>query len=161
MADTPGPRLIIVCGLPGSGKTTHATALRQRLGAIRMSPDDWMEAMGVNLWDEETRAEIERLQRDLTRQLLRIGFTVIIEWGTWGRAERDTLREEARRLGAAVELHCLDVPLDVLWDRIRTRDLESPPMTRTQLERYAQTIEIPTEEELSLFDPPTTTGTGT
>ena len=37
-----GPRLIIVCGLPGSGKTTLAKALENRLRAVRFSPDDWM-----------------------------------------------------------------------------------------------------------------------
>ncbi len=147
--------MIIVCGLPGSGKTTHATALTERLGAIRMSPDDWMDSAGINLWDAETRATIERVQWELTQELLRRGHTVIIEWGTWGREERDTLREGARALGAAVELHYLDVPLEVLWERIHTRALESPPMTRLQLETYAHTIEIPTEDELALFEQPT------
>ena len=155
MIDTSRPRLIIVCGLPGSGKTTHATALADQHSAVRMSPDDWMDSAGINLWDAEARASIERLQWELTQELLRQGHTVIIEWGTWGRSERDTLREGARALGAAVELHYLDVPLDVLWERIHTRALESPPMTRPQLETSAQAIDVPTEDELALFDPPT------
>lgn len=78
-----GSRLIIVCGLPGSGKTTLATALENSLGAIRFSPDDWMEALSINLWDEEKRARIEALQWKLAQQLLALGLVVIIEWGTW------------------------------------------------------------------------------
>src|SRR5439155_18378252 len=85
-----GPRLIIVCGLPGSGKTTHAKLLEDRLGAIRFSPDEWMDALSLDLYDEERRAKIEALQWKLGQELLAHGLTVIIECGTWGRRERDT-----------------------------------------------------------------------
>ena len=93
-------RLIIVCGLPGSGKTTVAQALEHDFGAVRLSPDDWMDALSVNLYDEESRQRIETLQWTLAQRLLALGMVVIIEWGTWARAERDTLRLRARELGA-------------------------------------------------------------
>src|SRR5689334_1803647 len=94
-----GGRLIILCGLPGSGKSTLARSLEASLGAIRMSPDDWMEALGINLYDEAARAKIEALQWTLAQQLLSRGLTVTIEWGTWGHSERETLRLGARALG--------------------------------------------------------------
>jgi len=88
-------RLIIVCGLPGAGKTTHAKALEQSLGAVRLCADDWMDALGFNLWNESARAKVEALQWTLGRRLLTIGQSIVIEWGTWARSERDALREEA------------------------------------------------------------------
>jgi predicted kinase len=153
-----GPRLIIVCGLPGSGKTTLAKRLKGRLRAILFSPDEWMNALSLDLYDEGRRGKIEALQWKFAQDLLALGLTVIIEWGTWARSERDTLRIGARALGAAVELHYLSAPVDVLFDRIQRRGLENPPIERDQLLRWAGIFQVPAPEEMALFDQPTNVG---
>ena len=150
-----GPRLIIVCGLPGSGKTTHARQLEHNLRAIRLCPDEWMITLGINLHDATARDRIEAVQWKLTQDLLTIGHTVIIEWGTWVRSERDALRVGARGLGASVELHFLDVPIDTLFERIQQRNRESPPIQRADLLLWGETFERPSSEEMALFDAPT------
>jgi predicted kinase len=111
-----------------------------------------MDALSLDLYDEQRRAKIEALQWKFGRELLARGLTVIIEWGTWGRSERDTLRLEARALGAAVELHYLSAPVDVLLDRIQRRGMENPPIQRDQLLRWVEIFQVPTPEEIALFD---------
>jgi predicted kinase len=147
-------RLIIVCGLPGSGKTTFGKALENKLRALRLAPDEWMNALCLDLYDEERRARIEELQWTLAQQVLAQGMTVIIEWGTWGRSERDRLRVGARAQGAAVELHYLDAPVEVLFERIQRRGMETPPIRREDLSQWVESFQAPTAEEMELFDEP-------
>jgi hypothetical protein len=59
-----------------------------------------------------------------------------------------------RALGAAVELHYLSVPVDVLFERIRRRGMENPPVERDALSRWFEVFQAPTPEEMALFDKP-------
>jgi predicted kinase len=117
-----------------------------------------MDALSLDLYDEASRAKIEALQWKLGQELLTRGLTVIIEWGTWGRSERDILRVGARALGAAVELHYLSAPVDVLFERIQRRGMEKPPIELDQLLRWAEIFQVPTPEEIALYDKSSTAG---
>jgi predicted kinase len=151
-------RLIVVAGLPAAGKTTLALALEQDLHAVRLCADDWMTELGIDLLDEPARTRVEQLQWRLAQRLLELGAVVVVEWGTWSRAERDALRERARALGAAVELRFLDASPSELWRRIEVRDRErtqaSRALTLEDVERWAAQIEPPDADELALYDPP-------
>jgi len=153
-----GARLILTCGLPGSGKSTLARQLAADRRAVRLTKDEWLWALGASPWDALTNDKVERELWRLAQEVLRLDLSVVLDFGLWARVERDEMRTAARRLGVGVELHYLHAPLDELWRRIESRNMEPPwdsePILMTHLVEWAASFQEPDAEELALFDPP-------
>lgn len=151
-------RLILLCGLAGAGKTTLAKRLEAQ-GAMRMCPDEWLVALGFDIYDRDARLAVEALQWELTQKLVLRGLTVVDECGVWQRWERDARRTWARDHGVPVELRFLYAPVDVLTSRVADRNRSLPegaPRIAPALIAFWDTrIERPDADELALFDPPT------
>jgi predicted kinase len=149
-------RLILICGLPGSGKTTLAKELAPRVRAVRLCPDEWKHDLGIDYYDERRRVQLEDRLWRLGQELLTLGQSVILENGFWAREERDGLRLSARALGVAVELYYLEAPVEELWRRLQLRNDEArpgvAPIGREDLERWAVEFEAPDAAERALFD---------
>ena len=147
-------QLLIVTGLPGSGKTTLARTLATRHGAVRLNPDEWMVDLGIDLFDERFRDRLEQRVITVAAELLAQGGRVIVEFGSWGRGERDQLLAIGRTAGAHVELHVLEPDAEELWRRLAQRNDEpgETPITRSDLENYLASWESPDESELNQYD---------
>ena len=150
--------LILVCGLPGAGKTTLARRLETERQAVRLCPDEWMASLGIDARDEAARDRLESTLTDHALRLISVGVDVILEYGFWGRSERDLKRAQARSVGAQVELHVLIVPIDELWRRVAARNVAMPwgtvPISRADLFTWWGIFapQAPDAAELGLFD---------
>jgi predicted kinase len=150
------PALLGFCGLPGSGKTTIAKEVAETRGAVRISTDEWVAALGVDFFDDPFRAKLQAQLYEHGLTLLRLGQSVIVEDGLWLRDERDNYRAVAHALGATIELHYFDVPFDELWRRLEARNAlgayDTVPISKDLLIACYSRYQRPDEAELALFD---------
>jgi len=148
--------LHLICGLPCAGKTTLARHLEQEYSALRLNLDDLhIRLFGQDVEDERHDARhalIESLLWDTAARVLRLGVNVILDFGFWGRSEREDYRARAARLGASSELHFLNVPEEVLFGRLAIRNAQLPQGTffipEAKLKEYLPKFQPPSHEEL-------------
>ncbi len=148
--------LVLVCGLPGSGKTTLARQLEATLPALRLCPDEWIAAIMADPTDtvelDRLRTPVESVQWEVAKRALVLGTNVVLENGFWSKEERTRYRLEGETLGAHVELRYLDVGRDELWARLSKRNANLPSGTfhvdETQLDQWWGVFETPTADEL-------------
>jgi predicted kinase len=156
------PTLYLTCGLPGSGKTTLAKRLEREVLALRLTADEWLHEFYPTITTAEAeagvlRSGVERVQWRFTVRALELGCNVVLDWGLWGKEERDLYRTGAREVGARVVLCLLDPPVDELWDRLSRRNTDRPfgafEITKEALLRWTKQFQRPTADELVLYDP--------
>jgi predicted kinase len=94
--------LVVVCGLPGTGKSSVAAALATRLGAVGLSVDPIEDALlGAGLppsWEVGVAAY--EAARVMAEQNLALGRSVVVDAVNDGEPARDTWRTAAGRTGA-------------------------------------------------------------
>jgi len=153
-----------MCGLPGAGKTTVAKQIERDALALRLTPDEWMtplygeticEPGTLDRWgDAHDRVEV--IQWHVAERALRLGINVVLDFGVWSRKEREDFRTRAAEAGARSELIFVDAPLDVLKQRVESRnqipEQRAYPITPTDLEEWSTLFQPPTEEELTPRD---------
>ena len=128
------PRLILVGGGPGSGKSTLSQGVGHRLGAVWIRSDEvrkdlagighddhaWA-APGEGIYSPEMTAKVHEELRRQTTLLLQRGESVVVD-ATWSSAETRAAMRACAELGCAEvdELQCV-LPNAVARERIARR----------------------------------------
>jgi gluconate kinase len=111
-----------------SGKTTLAQKLEKKYSALRLTPDEWdIRLFGHDMDDKDhdTRHDlVESLLWDVETKVLILGLDVILDFGFWGRSERDDFRSRAAELGADFKMHYLDATEEMLFERLAARNAQ-------------------------------------
>ena len=111
--------LIVILGLPGTGKTTFASALAARTGALHLNTDMLRVELGLRgQYDETTKARVYDELLRLTRNALKQGTPVVLDGTFYRQAFRDRITDLARETGAALKWIELTASPETVKERV-------------------------------------------
>ena len=152
--------LHLMVGLPCAGKTMLAKKIEQECSCLRLTPDEWIERLfgaivAADVLDA-ARDPMKALLWDVAAKVLKMGGDVILDFGFWSRAERDTFRERATKLDARCVVHFAKVSQAELLRRLRERNARLPSgcfrIDEERVKSWSKMFEPPTDAELRLND---------
>ena len=145
--------LFLIVGLPGAGKTTRAKELAAAGRALRLTPDEWMFPLFGEPEADGKRDVLEGRLISTAMQALRLGTSVVLDFGFWGRDERSALRQLARSAGATSQVLYVPVDREAQLARIAHRQATAPrqtyPMTEADVDRWRERFQAPDDGELA------------
>ncbi len=156
------PRVYLLCGVTGSGKTVHAKRLETE-GCVRLSVDELVEARHgrydidypadeyLRVYDE---AVIE-LDRRLV-ELLEAGRCVVLDHGLWERTNRDRYKRLVEAHGGRWRLVYFQAEPEFLRRRLaqrnRRNDANALTVTEEMLTDFLARFEAPSGEGEVVLD---------
>ncbi|MEZ0115725.1 putative kinase [Catenulispora sp. EB89] len=153
--------LILTVGLQGAGKTTRARQLATKLNALRLTPDEWMIPLFGEPEADGKRDVLEGQLLKLALEVLRLGNTVVLDFGCWSRDERYAIRHLVEDAGGSFELAYMPVDEETQRVRVAHRQATAPhetfPMSDQELADARAYFQEPDDAELStgqIIDPP-------
>lgn len=134
-------RMVLVGGLPGTGKSTVSRPLAERLGGHRVSSDEVRDELFPRSDDRTTGrydpVAIDAVYAELLRRAtthLGMGEHVVLDASWLHERHRSAAREVAERTGAVLVELCCSCPTEVAEDRIERRALTGADASEATVE---------------------------
>jgi predicted kinase len=154
----------LIAGSTGAGKSTLALELVERTGGVRFAIDEWMQALYWMDCPEKNDFPwaLERVRRceaqiaAVAVELARVGVDAVLDLGFTTREQRLAWLERGRAAGVRVQLHVLDVPAEIRWERVCGRNAGPGAtftfaVTREMFAAMEAMWEVPGVEEVAMF----------
>lgn len=148
------PIIFLLCGLPGSGKTTYAKELSEKEHLVRLTLDEELfKRFGKEFpSDKYSEYEIQTKQELLVilEQKIKQNESVILDYGFWKKEDRNRYKQLIENYGAEYKLIYLKQNHEVLIDRINKRNefnsTDNHIISEELLEKFKSQFEEPKNE---------------
>ncbi|MCJ8313301.1 MAG: ATP-binding protein [Saccharospirillaceae bacterium] len=116
----------ILNGTIGSGKTTYAKQIEAKSNAVRFTVDEWMLVLfgEADMERDVFESKIKFLEtqfKTLAESFINNNVDVIMDFGGWGKSDRDQMRVWANTLNCELNMVYFDTPFDVCKSRVLKR----------------------------------------
>ncbi len=133
------PRLILMHGVSGSGKTVVSTQIIEALGALRLRSDVERKRLADTVsYHDDARAEVYEHLKRRAEHLLELGFSVVVDATFLDRARRAPFQGLAERLGAGFAVVACRADEDTLRKRLETRSAAGTDASDADIEVMQQ-----------------------
>jgi predicted kinase len=149
----------LISGLPCSGKTTYSSTLREKVGGVLITLDQWLittygryRIVEVGQ-DEHVRRVVacRELIWSVAAEFLRRDVDVILDDGFFLRSDRSRYFRMAGEVDAQSWIHAVSVPMSTLRARIEARNAQLPKynfwIDPELLESFVAQYETPQADE--------------
>lgn len=125
------PKIHLIEGPVGSGKSTFATTLSREVKAPRLTLDDWMATLFspdrpptdlIEWYSERKNRCMEQIWK-VTTSIMEADSDVILELGLIQQKNRIDFLERIEATDLALKVYVLDAPREIRSERVKQRNL--------------------------------------
>ncbi len=150
------PKVYLLCGLGGSGKSTYAQKLTDD-GLEKFSLDEYVYSKFgreiANLPEDVYLEHYRKAKIELDNKIanrIRKGQSIVVDYGFWRRSSREFYKKLVEDSGGEWKLVYLKASPEVLLKRLKERnkrtDANAFPVTEEKLREYIERFEEPKNE---------------
>ena len=153
--------IILICGRICSGKSHYAKAVAAEQNAVILSCDE----ISADIFHHREggsfdiiAVDIKRYLHKLAARIAKTGGRVVLDWGFWGKSERQAVSEYYSGLGISFEWRYIDIPDDEWRENIALTNKAVLAGETTDfyvdsglLQKLSSGFEIPEREEMDIW----------
>ena len=154
-------KVYLICGKICCGKTTYAQKLCKEKNAVLLSVDEIMLALfGQHCGDrhDEYVEKTEKYLLNKSMELISKDINVVLDWGFWTKAERESAKGFYKSRSIQCELHYIDIS-DETWKSRLSKRNKAMLANKTSAYyvddnlavKFASIFEVPSEDEIDVI----------